>query len=168
MLCSEWVPSEWESDKNITIIHTTPVHQLTSGEDKRWNKSIIKTFLTNCCCLSHQNPVTYLLRAVLSCNRCLIWCRFLSWFRPEHFFTEESYYGLWDSMVFELKNISMMDLFQLSLLKMLTDGLEWCGLLLMFYQTLILTAPISLQSIHCWDTDAVMHFYKSDEETNTS
>ncbi len=35
MLCSEWVPSEWESDKNITIIHTTPVHQLTSGEDKR-------------------------------------------------------------------------------------------------------------------------------------
>ncbi len=29
MLCSEWVPSEWESDKNITIIHTTPVHQLT-------------------------------------------------------------------------------------------------------------------------------------------
>ncbi len=30
MLCSEWVPSEWESDKNITIIHSTPVHQLTS------------------------------------------------------------------------------------------------------------------------------------------
>ncbi len=57
-----------------------------------------------------------------------------------------------------------------------------------FYQTLILTAPIhcrasidetllsdshsdgthSLQSIHCWDTDAVMHFYKPDEETNSS
>ncbi len=34
------------ADKNITIIHTTPVHQLTSGEDKRWNKSSIKTFLT--------------------------------------------------------------------------------------------------------------------------
>ncbi len=49
MLCSEWVPSEWESmdalqwmgavrvqtaDKDITILHTTPVHQLTSGEDK--------------------------------------------------------------------------------------------------------------------------------------
>ncbi len=29
MLCSEWVPSEWESDKHITIIHTTPVHQFT-------------------------------------------------------------------------------------------------------------------------------------------
>ncbi len=26
----------------------------------------------------------------------------------------------------------------------------------------------SLQSIHCWDTDAMLHFYKSDEETNSS
>ncbi len=34
------------ADKNITIINTTPVHQLTSGEDKSWNKSIIKMFLT--------------------------------------------------------------------------------------------------------------------------
>ncbi len=33
-------------DKNITIIHNTPVHHLTSGEDKSWNKSFIKTFLT--------------------------------------------------------------------------------------------------------------------------
>ncbi len=40
MLCSEWVPSEWESDKNITIIHTSPVHQLMSWEDKSWNKSV--------------------------------------------------------------------------------------------------------------------------------
>ncbi len=60
---------------------------------------------------------------------------------------------------------------------MITDGLEWCGLLWCFYQTLILTAPIhcrasidshsdgthSLQSIHCWDTVS-----KSDEETNSS
>ncbi len=42
---SEWVPSEWESDKNITIIHSTPVHQLTSGEEKTWNKSSINIFL---------------------------------------------------------------------------------------------------------------------------
>ncbi len=86
------------ADKNITI-HTTPVHQLTSWEDKNCmfvrNKSIIKTFLTsNCCfwlkykstinnstssrekfiscCLSHQNPATYLFRSVLSCKWCLI------------------------------------------------------------------------------------------------
>ncbi len=47
ILCSEWVPSEWESKhKNITIIHTTPVHQLTSWENKYWNKSIIKMLFT--------------------------------------------------------------------------------------------------------------------------
>ncbi len=34
--------------------------------------------------------------------------------------------------------------FSFCLLQMLTDGLEWCGLLWCFYQTLILTAPI-----HC-------------------
>ncbi len=146
MLCSEWVPSEWESDKNITIIHSTPVHQLTSGEDKRWNKSSIKTFLTTiiesiihnnsssvkkciCCCLSHQNPATYLFRAVL------IWCRFLSWFRLEHFFTEE--------VNFSYKRLNA-GFFIFCLLQMLTDELEWCGLLWCFYQTLILTAPI-----HC-------------------
>ncbi len=58
MLCSEWVPSEWESKQlikthNPQVIHTTPVHQLTSGEDKSCtfirNKSIIKTFLTSNC-----------------------------------------------------------------------------------------------------------------------
>ncbi len=37
-LCSEWVPSEWvqTADKDITIIHTTPVQQLTSCEVKSW------------------------------------------------------------------------------------------------------------------------------------
>ncbi len=98
MLCSEWVPSEWESMDALQWMgavrmrvwwkhHSTPVHQLTSGEDKRWNKSSIKIFLTkkwvhnNSCysdkvhllsSLSHQNPATYLFRAVLSCKRCLI------------------------------------------------------------------------------------------------
>ncbi len=33
-------------NKNITIIHGTPVLQLTSGEDKRLNTSSINTFLT--------------------------------------------------------------------------------------------------------------------------
>ncbi len=37
ILCSEWVPSEWVSKqliKTSQVIHTTPVHQLTSWEDK--------------------------------------------------------------------------------------------------------------------------------------
>ncbi len=60
--CSPMDPLQWmgavrmrvqTADKNITI-HTTPVHQLTSWEDKNCmfvrNKSIIKTFLTSNCC----------------------------------------------------------------------------------------------------------------------
>ncbi len=40
IICSEWVPSEWESkqlkkhDDNPQLIHTIPVHQLTSCEVK--------------------------------------------------------------------------------------------------------------------------------------
>ncbi len=51
------------ADKNITIIHTTPVHQLTSWEDKSCvfvrNKSIIKMFLnSNCCfCLKYKSII---------------------------------------------------------------------------------------------------------------
>ncbi len=111
------------ADKNITIIHTTPVHQLTSGEKKSCvfikNKYIIKIFLTLrfwskyksiihnnasyskkksiSCCLSHQNPVTYLFRAVLSCKRCLICADFTPDSDQNTFFTGGSitYYGLW-------------------------------------------------------------------------
>ncbi len=49
-LCSEWVPSEWESKqliKNITIIHTTPVHQLMTCEVK--SKIHHKYILTKNC-----------------------------------------------------------------------------------------------------------------------
>ncbi len=62
----------------------------------------------------------------------------------------------------ESKSILMLDLFQVL---MLTDGLECCGLLWCFYQTLILTAPI-----HCRASiaETLMHFYKPDEETHSS
>ncbi len=41
---SEWVPSERESDKDIIIIHSTPVHQLTSGEDKAGTNPALRCF----------------------------------------------------------------------------------------------------------------------------
>ncbi len=133
MLCSEWVPSEWESDKNITIIHSTPVHQLTTGEDKRLNKSSIKTFLT----------ATYLFRAVLSCKRCLICADFSPDSDQNTFSLQQALLWIMDSYFsqFEVKNF-LMDWFHL---KMLTDGLVWS--IVMFLSavwTLILTAPI-----HC-------------------
>ncbi len=57
---------------------------------------------------------------------------------------------------------------------MLTDGLEWCGILVDYCDVFISCLDShsdgthSLQSIHCWDTDAMLHFSKSDEETNSS
>ncbi len=116
-----------------------------------------------CCCLSHQNPGIYLFRAVLACKRCLIWCRFLSWFRPEHFSLEEVLLWIMNShfnqnQQYEVKNVLMMDYCVdvdysdvfISCLDSHSDGTH------------------SLQSIHCWDTDAETHFYKPDEDTNSS
>ncbi len=65
----------------------------------------------------------------------------------------------------------MMDLW---LHKMLTDGLEWCGSLVDYCDVFISCLDShsdgthSLQSIHCWDSDVMLHFSKSDEETNSS
>ncbi len=49
--------------------------------------------------------------------------------------------------------------------KMLTDGL-W--IIVMFLSDSHSDGTHSLQSIHFWDTDAMLHFSKSDEETNSS
>ncbi len=54
------------ADKNITIMHTTPVHQLPSWEDKSWNKSIIKTLLNLNCCIWLQYEFSLLYNAFAS------------------------------------------------------------------------------------------------------
>ncbi len=86
------------------------------------------------CCLSHQNPATYLFRAVLDCFG------ICADFSPDSdqttFSLEEALLWIMDSY-FSKKKV-LMDLFltntQICLLKMLTNGLEWCGLLWCFYQ----------------------------------
>ncbi len=61
-----------------------------------------------------------------------------------------------------------------SLLQMLTDGLEWCGLLVDYCDVFIhcldshSDGTHSLQKIHWWASDGMLHFSKSDEETNSS
>ncbi len=45
-------------------------------------------------------------------------------------------------------------------------GVVW--IIVMFLSDSHSDGTHSLQSIHCWDTDAETHFYKSDEETNSS
>ncbi len=61
-----------------------------------------------------------------------------------------------------------------SLHKILIDGLEWCGLLVDYCDVFISCLDShsdgthSLQRIHWWASDAMLHFSKSDEETNSS
>ncbi len=162
MLCSEWVPSEWESDKNITIIHITPVHQITSGEDKRWNKSIIKMLLTS----NHRLWPKYESIIVLpSVKKTMLSLTSKS----KHIFYKAwfvlAYNAAWSVQMslliqtrtldhggsvimdrirhfsqFEVKKlksqkwISFLQTHRFCLLQMLTDGLEWCGLLWCFNQ----------------------------------
>ncbi len=159
MLCSEWVPSEWESMdalqwmgavrmrvnecsavngcrqnesliKNITIIHTTPVHQLASGEDKSCvfvrNKSIIKSFLLQ----KHRLQLKYIIIIYNNASSS----------EKVHLLTSKS------SHIFDRKQ--QFEAF----LQMLTDGLEWCGLLWLFLSDSHSDGTHSLQSIHCWDT----------------
>ncbi len=52
--------------------------------------------------------------------------------------------------------------------------MDWSGLLVDYCDVFISCLDShsdgthSLQSIHCWDSDAMLHFSKSDEETNSS
>ncbi len=113
MLCSEWVPSEWESDKNITIIHIIMLPPVKSGPVR-----IRREICTD--------------QSKTALNKYMF----------------EFWYQRQQEMDFSpggcIMDYVLMDLYGFSLLKTLTDGLEWCGLLWCFYQTLILTAPI-----HC-------------------
>ncbi len=94
------------------------------------------------------------------------------------FHWRKHYYGLWThilagSISFKLKT-SWWICFSFCLLQMLTDGLEWCGFLVDYCDVFISCLDShsdgthSLQSIHCWDSDTMLHFSKSDEETNSS
>ncbi len=69
---------------NITIIHTNPVHQITSGEEKSWNKSIMSiAFLTSIHC-SAANGAWFVQISLLNQTR---------WLRKH-------YYGLWTFRLF--------------------------------------------------------------------
>ncbi len=51
------------------------------------------------------------------------------------------------------------------------SGVDYLWIIVMFLSavwTLILTGTHSLQSIHLWASDGMLHFFKSDEKTNSS
>ncbi len=87
-------------------------------------------------------------KAALNMYMCGLWCE-----RQEMIFSlhEALLWILARYENFKLKHPFVSYKHSFSLLKTLTDGLEWCVLLWCYYQTLILTAPIhSQQSIRWW------------------
>ncbi len=96
------------------------------------------------CCLLHQNPATYLFRAVLACIRCLICADFSPDSDQTTFHWRKHYYGLWTRILagsnglnFEVKTswwicfslLSSQDVNWWTGVVWITCGLLWC-----FYQ----------------------------------
>ncbi len=110
------------ADKNITVIHTAPVHQLTTGKVKNCmfviNKSIIKTFLLQtgtsgwCLICAYLSPDSD--KISFSLEKTILWI-------------EDSSFG--QKQQFEVKKKNIINM-QLSTLQ---DGLELCGLLLLLF-----------------------------------
>ncbi len=72
---------------------------------------------------------------------------------------------------FRVKNILLMDLYQLFPSSDVNWWTEVVWIIVMFLISCLDSDPDgthSLQSIHCWVNDAMLHFSKSDEETNSS
>ncbi len=92
----------------------------------------------------------------------------------ELFNWRKHYYGLWtqilarsDSLKLKRWWICFSQTRSFCLLKMLTDGLEWCGLLVDYCDVFISCLDShsdgthSLQRIHWWTSDVMLHFSKS-------
>ncbi len=128
----------------------------------------------------HQNHNTYLFGTVLDCFHLLTalnLCIFLSWFRQDYLFAILFFTTLWIKQQFDVKKkkkhhdgfVSFKPC-SISIQKMLTDGLESCGLLWCFYQLFGLsfwrhpfTAEDQLVSKWC---NATFLQICSDEETS--
>ncbi len=142
------------SDKNITSNphHSSPsVNILRSQKLFVRNKSIIKMFITSNRCLN-MSPLSIIM--LPQWKSCLVWIRIeictvqapiinknsskqiCVWITEEALLWNIDSYFV-QKQRFEVKNTLMMNLFLTNsfwLLKMLLDGLEWCGLLWCFYQ----------------------------------
>ncbi len=74
IICSEWVPSEWESKQLIKTSQSPTWHQFISCKGKSCmyvtNKSVkmlLQWKSPSLAVFSHTNPPTYLFRAILGC-----------------------------------------------------------------------------------------------------
>ncbi len=174
------------ADKNITIIHTTSVHQLTSCDVKSCmfvrNKSIIKMFLTSKCCLrintclvSSESEEKYAqikhrlkVKTVQNSSKQVCWW-YLMWGQLEMEFFTGGNVIIDRSILARSKGLK---------LQCLNNGfvsykLNSCGLLVNYCEVFISCLDShsdgthSLQRIHWWASDIMQHFSKSDKETNS-
>ncbi len=148
------------ADKNITIIHTTPVHKLISYEAKRCvfeeRKKIhqdVYTFkLWSIILISHLNQERNMQRSSTVQNKCVDWCWCERTTGDGHFHLRKSFYWLWTH------NLARSDGSKINALMMIcflqtqiftSHGINWwtgvVWIIVMFLSavwTLILTAPI--------------------------
>ncbi len=95
------------------------------------------------------------------------------------FHWRKHFYGLWTHILagsngLKTQFFKSSQTCSFCLLQMLTDGLKWCGLLVDYCDVFISCLDShsdgthSLQRIHWRASDEMLHFSKSDEETNSS
>ncbi len=86
------------------------------------------------------------------------------------------YYGLWNHILarFDVKNVLTMDLFLTNTAFVFSrhylmdwSGVDHCDVFISCLDSYS-DGTHSLQSIHCWASDVMLHFSKSDEDTNSS
>ncbi len=108
------------------------------------------TFSEKVPCCPHQKPQTNLFRTAwdcFACKLCFVMCIFLSWFGLLEFFLLEKTILWKEDSAFHFT--------------------ESCGLLLNYCNVFISwldshsDGTHSLQMIHCWASDGMLHFYKS-------
>ncbi len=134
------------ADKNITIIHTTPVHQLTSCDVTSWQ---VMFLTSNCCFWQKYESSTH--NTAFSSEK-VVWSESgEKYVQIKHLYKWKQFKtNMWvDFDVRGQQGMDYCDVF-ISCLDSHSDGTH------------------SLQRIHWWASDAVLHFSKSDEETNPS
>ncbi len=123
----------------------------------------------------HQNLPTYWFRTVFTCKQCLI-CAYFSLDSDKTIYImailwiEDSYFSR--KQQFEAKNVLMVLFLTNTQLFTSQDvnwwpGLEWCGLLVDYCDAFLSCLDShsdgahSLQRIHYWASDVMLHFSKS-------
>ncbi len=174
------------ADKNISIIHTTAVHQSTSCEEKNCMFVRINPgTLNHCFCPSPSFPPVKKVHLLLSltftdifvsaCKRCLI-CAYFSPDSDETTFSLEKVLLLYKTQIDANNSLILNYFFMISykhvaflIIRQLLDwsGVDYCDVFISCLDSHS-DGTHSLQRIHWWASNVIIYFSKSDEETKSS